>query len=123
VKEGSGGFYADGGEELDGDAEVAVGEFFNAGDLADVFVIERILGRVIGERDEEAHTFVEDRVFGEEIDAVAGDVFCGGGFLEVRIARIRRAHLEGLADANAAAAPAFLLFDFLHIDMTTRKRR
>jgi len=115
------GLYADGREELDGDAAVAVGQIFDAGDLTDVLLIERITGKVKGKRDEEAHAFVETFVFGEEVDAVAGDVFGGGGLLEVGIARIGRAHFERLADADAAAAPAFLLSNFLHVDIRTRK--
>jgi hypothetical protein len=35
--------------------------------------------------------------------------------------RIGRTHFEGLADADAAAAPAFLLSKFLHVNITTRK--
>lgn len=116
------GLYADGREELDGDAAVAVGQIFDAGDLADVLLIERINGKVKGKRDEKAHAFVETFVFGEEVDAVAGDVFGGVGLLEVGIARIGRAHFERLADADAAAAPAFLLSNFLHVDIRTRKR-
>ena len=34
---------------------------------------------------------------------------------------IGRAHLERLADAHAVAAPAFLLFNFLHVDIKTWK--
>ena len=115
------GLYADGREELDGDAAVAVGQIFDAGDLADVLLIERITGKVKGKRDEEAHAFVETFVFGEEVDAFARGVFGGGGLLEVGIARIGRAHFEGLADADAAAASAFLLSNFLHVDIRTRK--
>ena len=111
------GLYGDGTEELDGDTAVAVGQIFDAGDLADVLLIERITGKVKGNRKEEAHTFAKTFVFGEEVDAVAGDVFGGGGLLEVGIARIGRAHFERLADADAAAAPAFLLSDFLHVDI------
>jgi hypothetical protein len=36
--------------------------------------------------------------------------------------RIGRTHFEGLADANAAATPAFLLPNFLHVSIKTRKR-
>jgi len=115
------GLYADGREELDGDAAFAVGQIFDAGDLADVLLIERIAGKVKGKRDEEAHAFVETFVFGEEVDAFAGDVFGGGGLLEVGIARIGRAHFKRLADADAAAPPAFLLSNFLHADIRTRK--
>jgi hypothetical protein len=115
------GLYADGREELDGDAAVAVGQIFDAGDLADVLLIERITGKVKGKRDEEAHAFVETFVFGEEVDAVARDVFGGGSLLEMGITRIGRAHFERLADADAAAAPAFLLSNFLHVDIRTRK--
>jgi len=106
---------------LDGDAALAVWEIFDASDLADVFVIERILGNVKGERDEQAHANIENQVLGEEVDAIARDVFGGGGFLEMGIARIGRANLEGLANADAAAAATLLLFNCLHIDMTTRK--
>ncbi len=106
---------------MDGDAASAVGEVFDAGDLADVLLVERITGNVIRKRDEDAHAFVEERVFGEEIDAIAGNVFGGGGILEVGIAGIGGADLEWLADANTAAAAALLLSDFMHIDMTTRK--
>ena len=114
--------YADGRDELDGDAAAAVGQIFDAGDLADVLLVERITGKVKGKRDEEAHALVKSFVFGEEVDAVAGDVFGGGDLLEVVIARIGRAHFEGLADANAAVAPAFHLSNFLHVDIRTWKR-
>jgi hypothetical protein len=113
------GLYADGREELDGDAAFAVGQIFDAGDLADIFLIERVTGKVKGKRDEEAHAFVETFVFGEEVDAFAGDVFSVGGLLEVGITRIGRAHFKRLADVDAAAPPAFLLSDFLHIDIRT----
>ena len=111
------GLYGDGREELDGDAAVAVGQILDAGDLADVLLIERITGNVKGNRKEETHAFVKTFVLGEEVDAVAGDVFGGGGLLEVGIARVGRAHFERLADADAAAAPAFLLSNFLHVDI------
>ena len=107
---------------MNGDAAVAFGQIFDAGDLAEVLEIVRITGKVIGKRDEEAHAFVKRFVFGEEVNAVAGDVFGGGGLLEVGVVRIGRTHLEGLADANAAAAPTFRLFDVQHIDMRTQKR-
>ncbi len=117
-----GGACPDGREELDADAEVAVGQNFDAGDLAEVLDIMRIAREVIGKRDEDAHACTIRFVFGEKVDAVAGDVICGGGLLEGEIVRIGRAHLEGLADMNAAAAPTFLLLNLLHIDIKTRKR-
>jgi hypothetical protein len=59
---------------LDRDAAVAVRQIFDAGDLADILVIERIAGRVKGKRDEKAHAFIETFVFGKEVDDVVGDV-------------------------------------------------
>jgi hypothetical protein len=112
--------YADGRDKLDGDAAFAVGQIFDPGDLADVLLIKRITREVKGKRDEEAHALVKGFVFGEEVDAIAGDVFGGGDLLEVGVARIGRAHFEGLADANAAVAPAFYLSDFLHVNIRTR---
>ena len=108
-------------KELDGDAAVAVGQNFDAGDLAEVFEIVRLSGEVIGKSDEDTHARMIILVFGEEVDAVAGDVLGGGGLLEVGIVRIGRTHSEGLADADAAAAPAFLLSNFLHVNIRTRK--
>jgi len=112
----------DRGKKLDGDAAAAVGEVFDAGDLAEVLEIVRSTGKVIGERDEEAHAYTISLVRGEEVNAIAGDVFGSGGLLEVGIMRIGRTHPEGLTDANAAAAPTFLLSDFLHTNIKTRKR-
>ena len=106
---------------MDGDAAVTVGQIFDAGDLAEVLEIVRLSGEVIGKSDEDAHACTISLVLGEEVDAVAGNVFGGGGFLEVGIVRIGRTHFEGLADADAAAAPAFLLSKFLHVNITTRK--
>lgn len=37
------------------------------------------------------------------------------------IAWIGRVHFEGLANADAAAAPAFLLSNFLHVEIKTWK--
>jgi len=120
--EGCGGACVDGREELDADAEVAVGQNFDAGDLAEVLDIMRMAREVIGKGDEDAHACTIRFVFGEEVDAVAGNVFGGGGLLEGVIVRIGRAHLEGLADMNAAAAPAFLRSNLLHVNMGPRKR-
>jgi hypothetical protein len=112
--------HADGREELDCDAAVAVRQIFDAGDLADVLLVKRITRNVKRNRDEETHAFVKTFVFGKEIDAVARDVFRGGGLLEMDITRFGRAHFKRLTDADAAAAPAFLLFNFLHRDIRTR---
>lgn len=123
--EGGGGWSGlcvDGRKELNGDAAVAVRQILDAGDLAEVLEIVRIAGKVIGNRDEEAHAFAIGFVFGEEVNAVAGDVFGSGGLLEVGVVRIGRAHFEGLADANAAAAPTFIPFNVQHIDMRTQKQ-
>jgi len=116
------GLYAGGREELDGDAAFAIGQILDAGDLADVLLIERITGDVKGKRNEEAHALVKSFVFGEEVDAFVGEAFGGGGLFEMGIAGIGRAHFERLSDADAAAAPAFLLSNFLHVDIRTRKR-
>jgi len=112
----------DGGKELNGDAAAAVGEIFDAGDLAEVLEIVRCTGEVIGERDEEAHAYTIRLILGEEVDALAGNIFGRGGFLEMGVVRIGRTDPEGLADANAAAPPTFLLPDFLHINIRTWKR-
>jgi hypothetical protein len=119
---GAGGYdrlYADGRNKLDGDAAFAVWQIFDAGDLADVLLIKRITGKVKGKRDEEAHALVKGFVFGEEVDAITGDIFGGGDLLEVSVARIGRAHFEGLADANTAVSPAFYLSAFLHVNIRT----
>jgi hypothetical protein len=105
---------------LDCDAAAAVGQIIDARYLADILLIERITWKVKRDRDEETHAFVKTLIFGEEIDAVARDVFSGGGLLEMVIAWFGRAHFERLANADAAAAPPFLLFNFLHIDIRTR---
>ena len=102
---------------MDGDAAVAVRQIFDAGDLADVLLIERITGRVKGQCDEETHVFVKAFAFREEVDAVARDVSGFGDLLEVGIAWVGSAHFESLANADAAAAPAFLLSNFLHVEI------
>jgi len=117
-----GGACPDGRKELDADAEVAVGQNFDARNLAEVLDIMRIAREVIGKRDEDAHARTISFVFGEEVEAVAGDVIGGGDLLEGDIVRIGRAHLEGLADMNAAAAPTFLLLNLLHVNIRARKR-
>ena len=102
---------------------VAVGQILDPCDLSQVLEIVRITGEVIGQRDEEAHAFTKGPLFREEVDTLAGHVLCGSGFLEGRLARIGRSHPDGLPDADAAAAPAFLLPNFLHVNMGPRKRR
>jgi len=111
----------DGGKELNGDAAAAIGEIFDAGDLAEVLEIVRSTGKVVGERDEEAHADTIGLIFGEEVNALARDVFGSGGLLEVGIVGVGRTHPKGLTDANAAAAPTFLLPDFLHVNIRTWK--
>jgi len=106
---------------LDADAKVAVGQNFDTGDLAEVLHIMRIAGEVIGKRNEDAHARTICLVFGKEVNAVAGNVFGGGGLLEGDIVRIGGAHFEGLAYTDASAAPAFLLSRFPHVFMRTQK--
>ena len=118
---GQSGLCVDDRKELDADAAVAVGQVFDAGNLAEILEIVRSSGEVIGKSDEDAHACPIRLVLGEEIDAVAGNVFGGGGLLEVGVVRIGRTHFEGLADADAAAAPTFLLSNLLHVNMRTRK--
>jgi len=106
---------------LNSDAAAAVGKILDAGDLAEVLEIVRSSGKVIGERDEEAHADTIRLIFGEEVNALARDVFGGGGLLEVGVVGIGRTDPKGLTDANAAAAATFLLPDFLHVNIRTRK--
>ena len=106
---------------MDGDAAVAVRQIFDASDLADVLLIGRITGRVKGQCDEETHVFVKAFAFREKVDAVARDVSGFGDLLEVGIAWVGRADFERPVNADAAAAPAFLVSNFLLVEIKTWK--
>jgi hypothetical protein len=56
-------------QELDSDATLAIVEQLDANDLADVFAVAEVGGRVIGECDEETHAFLVVLPLGEEVEA------------------------------------------------------
>jgi hypothetical protein len=94
---------------LDGDAALVVLQGLDASDLGNVIVIAGLFGSMVRDSDEEAHADAIAVASGDEIKAVAGNIFCGSGIDEGGFARIGRTHKEGLADLDAARAASFLL--------------
>jgi hypothetical protein len=58
-------------QELDSYPTLAVAKKFYANDLADVFVVAEVGGRVIGECDEETYAFFVVLAVGKEVESSA----------------------------------------------------
>lgn len=101
-------------QESDGDPAFAVVKQLDASDLADVFAVAEVSGRMIGDRDEETHAFLVVPALGEEVETFARNIPRCGDFLEGFAARTGRTELHRLAHCYSAAPAMVLLADVLH---------
>jgi hypothetical protein len=104
---------------LDGDSAFVVKQL-DASDLADVFAVAEVGGRVIGDRDKETHAFLVGPAFREEVKSFARNIPGCGDFLERFVAGTGRTELHRLAHCYSAAPAMVLLADVPHKTPTTR---
>lgn len=105
---------------MDADSAFVAVKQLDASDLADIFAVVEVGGRMIGERDEETHAFLVVVAFGEEVESFARNIPRCGDFLQGFAARTGRTELHKLPHCYSAAPAMVLLADVPHKTVTTR---